>query len=287
MDSEQQYLQENGGGEGYALAAGPGMATRRGSGMRRRLSRRNLGSRRNLLRGSEEGSDGGANLTNDAAAVAAAFVDEDEGIGGVARSNPSSDASGQLDRQNSWYADVLMQGGADGLGDILGEAIPPPSAAAPGPPVADDDEVLEQYRIMAHVEANIRVKENTGFDLGEYEKRRKLEVPANSGNHGCEKKVKPRLPEAKKVLIRRSNLNPEEPKLPPAQINRKYIDQRGLKVPEICIGEKVASNNTTHPRGEHVIRCLGCRAHLRVKILAILARCPDCNTLSPCSSTRR
>ena len=279
----------NGDDGGYAAAGGvavAGGAARRGS-MRRRQSRRQL-SKRNLLRNSASSAG-----NNDFAAAAALVAAEDEGIGGVARTSSSSggggNPTGRMERQDSWYQDVLMQGGAEGLGGILGEAMPNNVAAnASGPPVADDDEVLEQYRIMAHVEANIRVKENTGFDLAEYEKRRKLHEPVNSGRSTNQKKPKAKLPEPKRITSSRSNVHLEEPRLPPPRINRKYIEQRvESRVPEICPGVIVHGSSTQSPMGEHIVRCLGCRSHLRVKMLATLVKCPECNTLSPASSTRR
>jgi hypothetical protein len=36
-----------------------------------------------------------------------------------------------------------------------------------------DDEVLQQYRIMAQVEANIRIRDNTGFDKEEYQRQQR------------------------------------------------------------------------------------------------------------------
>ena len=277
----------NGDDGGYAAAGGVavagGMANRRAS-MRRRQSRRQV-SKRNLLRNSGTGGE------SDFAAAAALVAAEDEGIGGVARTSSSSggggNPTGQMERQDSWYQDVLMQGGAEGLGGILGDAMPATVNNVAAPPVADDDEVLEQYRIMAHVEANIRVKENTGFDLAEYEKRRKLHEPVNSGRNNNQK-PKPKLPEPKRISSSRSNIHLEEPKLPPPRINRKYIEQRLESiVPEICPGVVVHGSSTQSPPGEHIVRCLGCRSHLRVKMLANLVKCPECNTLSPASSTRR
>ena len=57
------------------------------------------------------------------------------------------------------------------------------TATATAAPVASllDDEVLQQYRLMAQVEANIRIRDNTGFDKEEYQ-RQQLERDAEQQN---------------------------------------------------------------------------------------------------------
>ena len=39
-----------------------------------------------------------------------------------------------------------------------------------------DEEQLEQYRLMAQIEANIRIRDNTGFDRDEYERQQQEEL---------------------------------------------------------------------------------------------------------------
>mmetsp|Transcript_31913 Transcript_31913/g.52654 ORF Transcript_31913/g.52654 Transcript_31913/m.52654 type:complete len:288 (+) Transcript_31913:102-965(+) len=192
-------------------------------------------------------------------------------------------------RANSWYMEALQQGNSPAdLDNILGTASAEESNES-GFGGFDDEEVLEQYRIMAHHEANLRVKENTGFDIAEYEKRRKLqggEPTDKRGLYGGGKKPKIRLPDPKKFLSSSSTPKPEEPPLPTPKLNKKFLKQEQPFIPELCPGVTVRGGATV-PNNEHIVRCLGCRGQLRVKILATLVSCPDCNTVSPASSTRR
>jgi hypothetical protein len=203
---------------------------------------------------------------------------------------------GKADRQKSWVADALLQGGTEDLSAILGQV---QDAAAAGQ-VEDnnncvdgggDDEVLEQYRIMAMMEASIRVADNTGFELAEYEKRRKTQPEKAKGDYYSGSK-------APKPLVPESRLNGgcggdgsdtlkiEEPPSPPPRANRRFIEQRMPRVAELSTG--VVVNRQSHiPEGEHTVRCLGCKSQLRVTMLATLVNCPDCSTVSPASATRR
>ena len=213
------------------------------------------------------------------AAATAAVVGEDEPTGNLPHLGDST-----KDRQNSWYTDAIAQGGEE-IAAMLGHV---KDESQEGNGVPDEDEVLEQYRIMAHMEASMRVQENTGFDMTEYEKRRKL-LP-DSGKKGSgdySKKPKPRLlPEPRKATSR-AQMKPEEPPLPPPRANRRFLEQRTPRVPELCAGIVVRASTTNLPAGEHVVRCLGCRTQLRVNMLANLVSCPECHTVSPASSTRR
>jgi hypothetical protein len=195
------------------------------------------------------------------------------------------DSTGKVDRQTSWYTDALLQGGTEDLSAILGQV--QDAAAQAEDNRADDDEVLEQYRIMAHVEANIRVTDNTGFDMAEYEKRRKMQPEKTKGDYySGNKKPKPLLPEPRLSGGGSATLKAEEPPLPPPRANRRFIEQRTPKVPELSAG--VVVRGQMHiPEGEHTVRCLGCKSQLRVNMLATLVNCPDCSTVSPASATRR
>ena len=189
-------------------------------------------------------------------------------------------------RQNSWYRDALLQGGASqDLAAILGEE--PPSAGDDGA-VINNEEVLEQYRIMAHVEASIRVKENTGFDISDYERRRKMHPEPKKGDYYTGSNApKPKLPPPKRITPgsagRSLLMKPKEPDIPP--INPSF-PQNVKRVPELCPGV-VMQGSAALPKGEHAVRCLGCQTKLRVNLLAMLVQCPDCSTVSPASSTRR
>jgi hypothetical protein len=224
--------------------------------------------------------------------AAAAAVQYEEGepthnlphVGDTDGAPPPPNSSG---RQSSWYTDALLQGGGtEDLTAILGQV--QASEDTSQQPTTDDDEVLEQYRIMAHVEANIRVKDNTGFDMAEYEKRRKTQPEPTKGDYySGSKKPKPKLPEPRLMSGGGGGMVlPEEPPLPPPRANRRFIEQQSPKVPELCPGV-VVRGQAHSPDGEHMVRCLGCRAQLRVNMLASLVSCPDCSTVSPASSVRR
>jgi hypothetical protein len=160
-------------------------------------------------------------------------------------------------------------------------------AAAVEDTSADYDEVFQQHRILAHLEANLRVKENTGFDMAEYERRRTLQPEPTKGDYSGSKKPKPRLPEPRLIGgVGGGMFKSEEPPLPPPRPNRRFVEERTPKVPELCLGVIVRGQGHV-PEGEHVVQCLGCKLQLRVNMLATLVSCEDCSTVSPASSTRR
>lgn len=258
---------------------------------------------RSFYRGAEKSEEGGSSFpvprsrpmgrrqssrprnSLNAALSAAAAADAD---GGLRDGEPGDVAYGgspaNVDRANSWYVDALRQQGgtAANLDEILG-------ANGNEGEGFDDTEVLEQYRIMAQHEANLRVKENTGFDMAEYEKRRKLhgdEPKDKKGLYGGGKKPKTRLPEPRKVSSSSSTARPEEPSLPRPKFSPVFVQQKVSRVEELCPGVSVRGASNI-PTDEHVVRCIACRGQLRVKVLATLVSCPECNTVSPASSTRR
>lgn len=253
-------------------------------------------------------SSGGAATPGMAASAAAAAAavgtenadDYSEALGHAGHS--SGPASAETDR--SWYHDAA---GAGFTSSNVNEFVESPAAAAvahhdnvaaannQSDSAFGDEEVLEQYRIMAQHEAMLRVKENIGFDAEEYEKRRKLQPPENLSRsnkkslYGGGKKPQIRLPPLKKITPSNISLKLEEPPMPPPRVNNYFLQQSGLRVPELCAGVAVRGSSSTVAlnKDEHVVRCLGCRNQLRVKQLATLVSCPDCNTVSPASSTRR
>lgn len=279
-------------------------------------------SRRRLSRGSRSGS-----MSHDLMAIAAAaaaasdLYDENEPIhnlphqGGTGSDDDTSLVAlprpGPADRQTSWYTDALLQGGgSEDLSAFLGQMFPQDrgvqqdgnfgdgtsgtKSGSPGGNVAEDDEVLEQYRIMAHVEASIRVKDNTGFDLAEYEKRRKIQPEPVKGEYFAgSKKPKPTLPEPKRLdamgggaLI--AFLTPQEPSLPP-RTNIRFSDESRIpRAPDLYPGIVIRNTNQAGhiPDGEHAVRCLGCQSKMRVNLYAALVQCPECRTVSPASTAR-
>jgi len=297
----------------------------------RRLSRR-ASSRRLLQHSSshsDRGSGGGGGDIRQNAAVAASLtlgqvfrpeevLAEEDDTSGSAELMPRG---GGIERHDSWYLEALRQHGGDAqhLEAILGGALDPGVAAASAtagggggggaPDGFDDEEVLEQYRIMAQHEASLRVKERTGFDLREYEKKRAAEEEQNA--HDAKPKApKSRLPEPARVTDSwrggsggggsTSSLGgsghhnhhhgdkPEEAPMIRPKLNSKFIKQRRRQVPELCGGtSSSARGSISSSQEEHVVRCLGCRNANKVHVLATLVSCPDCRTVSPASSTRR
>jgi hypothetical protein len=95
---------------------------------------------------------------------------------------------------------------------------------------------------MAQHEASLRVKENIGFDLEEYDKRRKLQASEPTDKrllYGGGWKTKPRLPEPKKLISTATTPKPEEPSLPTPPLNIKFLKQRHARIPELCPGVTV------------------------------------------------
>ncbi|CAJ1942820.1 unnamed protein product [Cylindrotheca closterium] len=146
----------------------------------------------------------------------------------------------------------------------------------------DEDEVLEQYSIMAHVEASTRVKENTGFDMSEFEKQRKLHPEQTKLDYfETSRKPKQMLPDAKSMSGGSSSgmMRAEEPPLPPPRPNRRYLEQRAPHTPDLVDGE--AAQEGSIPTGFVSVKCLGCKTYLKVNMFATLVRCSECSTVSP------
>jgi len=194
-------------------------------------------------------------------------------------------------RSNSWLADAMLQQSGSTAEDL--EQFFGASGDVNDPYGFDDDEVLEQYRIMAQHEAISRVKENTGFDMVEYNKKKKMQGEdsmTQKGLFGDGKKSKTRLPEPKLIVSGKiSAPKPEEPPLPLPKLRTRFMSQKLDRVPGICPGVSMRVTPTTlasMPPDEHIVRCVNCRSQLRVKILASLVSCSECSTVSSASSTR-
>ena len=218
----------------------------------------------------------------------AASVSDDEGEDNRNYSRQKSNTQSRA----SWYEEALQQGNsAADLDNILesGKSTGTNDADHTNFGAFDDNEVLEQYRIMAQHEAYIRVKESTGFDIAEYEKRRKMqgnEPTDKRGLYGGNKPPKPRLPELKKFVSASGTPKPEEPPLPNPNLSIKILERTRARIPELCPGVTVRGGTNVR-KEEHIVRCLGCRGQVRVNLLATLVSCPECNTVSPASSSRR
>jgi len=190
------------------------------------------------------------------------------------------------DERNSWYADALRQQSESemDLKEFLTDVNDPDVVDGFG-----DKEVLEQYRIMAQCEARLRVKENIGFDMDEYEETHKLSNSENTDKrelYGVTKKPKFRLPEPKRTCPESTKLTTEAPPFLPPRPDPKLVQQKCKRVPELQTGT-LSRGDAISPAGQHTVRCLGCRSSLQVNQRASLVRCPECSVISPASSTRR
>ena len=168
----------------------------------------------------------------------------------------------------------------------------------------DAVDIREQYRIMAQMEANIRVKDKTGFDMVEYkeqrlrlEKERLQEEEELQGRYHT--KPNPKLPDHSSSYgndgtrpSSGTSHRPEEPPLPFTRANRRFVqsgksnnNNNRARVPELCQGVVVtnlaATEASTSCCKEHVLQCWGCSIYLTVNALATLVQCPECLTISP------
>jgi len=192
----------------------------------------------------------------------------------------------------------------------------------------DNREVLEQYRLMAKLEADSRIEENTGMSVDEYKrlgrgyvKRNNVsgsaiprgtlgrdistasitstgsvssavhrqEIRSDISNRRPASKTVSASSQAKHCLVPQvDHPDVEKMRIDRRILELRYRKQTFLRVPDISEGVLVESSSSIKAdRLEHVVRCLGCRARLRMHILASMVRCPECQTVSPASSTRR
>jgi hypothetical protein len=241
----------------------------------------------------------------------------EESPGGPAAAAGGGEASGRPslgERQPSWMRDAMEQMSAVDLEAFLkddshGGGGGNDSAAAgndtsggfsAGASAAslsfldgfENNEVLEQYRIIAHHEAHQRVKENLGYDPVERMEEEQLNVKEGSSSGGAGGK--------------KANLSKEitlPPMCPPTVVPvtktgiclpKQALPECRLLAPtatprqeELCEGEDVpAGNSRVDNETIVVVRCLGCRIHLQVPVHATLVHCPKCSTISPATSTR-
>lgn len=155
---------------------------------------------------------------------------------------------------------------------------------------------MEEYCVMAKMEATFRVKDNTGFDMTEYKQRRTLLEDQRRQEEEQQQyysKPKPKLPEVKSFWddcssgsyrTNNGSSRPEEPPLPFTRANRRFVRNARARsrVPEICPGFVLPTTTTTAlSNREHIVKCWGCVCALRVNVLATLVQCPNCLTVSP------
>eukprot|EP00534_Pseudo-nitzschia_fraudulenta_P001369 CAMPEP_0201122660 /NCGR_PEP_ID=MMETSP0850-20130426/6239_1 /ASSEMBLY_ACC=CAM_ASM_000622 /TAXON_ID=183588 /ORGANISM="Pseudo-nitzschia fraudulenta, Strain WWA7" /LENGTH=193 /DNA_ID=CAMNT_0047389393 /DNA_START=61 /DNA_END=639 /DNA_ORIENTATION=- len=141
------------------------------------------------------------------------------------------------------------------------------------------EDIREQYRIMAQMEANLRVKDKTGFDMAEYKQQvRRLKEQQKQEEDEIEKryrtKPKPMLPQAKESSSGTNEgsndpvtgpSRPQEPTLPFTRANRRYTrngrnNKNRVRVPELCLGvvvspNSIATTTAALPGDEHLVKC--------------------------------
>ena len=305
----------------------------------RRMSRRSFAPRISGGSGGGPPSRPGSDAMSRAAAAAAAAFDEGKEYDDDKNNNgdvPDSDfppPPSSKGRQASWYQDALQAGAgigdlsailgssaADlGAGSVSATAAPASSGATSlpttpledGAPNTENDEVLEQYRIMAHLDALQRVKENTGFDAADYEKRRKAENDESSRRKveyfTGKDKPKVMVPEVKPLSTVIAEDVLYQPQEPPqlgstSSLSRTkrlttglLVDQRSAlqlpsrhsRSPGLVKAVLLRGSTQSIPDHEQAVRCFGCNSLLRVNLLAASLLCPECQTVCPVSSTRR
>ena len=191
--------------------------------------------------------------------------------------NFRSDASdaGDTKSVNSWIADAIKQGGgSDLLGGRQGGSHQDHHQVS-----IDDEEVLEQYRMMSHFEAARRVRENTEFDMEEYNRTRKsCSEPRRKTRREYLKLTNPILPDLKSSTSssRRSNKEPDMPETRPC----KLLPPRTTNYPDIAIGS-IFNESFPLDGDETTIACMDCSRACRVSSLALMMRCPECSNVTP------
>lgn len=269
------------------------MASRRNLSIAKRPSVRSAPSQRGI-----EGSRSGDSVLSSAAASLSSSRQ-----GSLAPPIPVAAAPPRNEQEN-WLRQSMLRSsrtsGASGAGmgfdtNAIEAALREEEALEAG---FDDEEVLEQYRIMAQHEATLRVKANTGFDMEDYEKRRKVhgnETKDKKELYGGGKKPKLGLPPPQPVISSTDNHHNSHGSLttPPlaalaerasGATSDNYLlflhaqQRKASALPELSRGEPVRAAEAED--GEHVVRCWGCRSSLRVNYIATLVQCPECNTVS-------
>eukprot|EP00934_Nitzschia_sp_Nitz4_P008406 Nitzschia sp. Nitz4//scaffold255_size41878//23192//24103//NITZ4_007406-RA/size41878-processed-gene-0.21-mRNA-1//-1//CDS//3329544374//8396//frame0 len=263
-------------------------------------SMRRQRSRRRLSRGSAGSGDKGLQSSVHVALQGMVIEEHPDDLEGSHSEIPMPSPISENTRQASWYTDALMQSQTGDLAAFLHDS---PNGAAAHSSSKDlndsfvnntpDDEVLEQYQMMAHIEASIRVKDNIGFDMEEYEQRRKLypePAPGEINYYTGENKRKPPVP-SPKIPSPTSVFSPSEPPLawkPPSTVASKALPECAVGTMFSRTSHQVAQEVTSVlSNGDHIIRCLGCKQLVQTHLRATMVQCPECATVGPATSVRR
>lgn len=198
------------------------------------------------------------------------------------------------ERQPSWYRDALGQMSAEDLQAFLNEGGASGGMTASVDGVLDtavegfeNEQVLEQYRIMARHEARQLVKDNLGYDPVERMKERLAEQEFNGAGNLKKETQQVSLPPMSVPKISHdidTNLCLPKGELPPS----RFMEPTAMKREnELVTGKLISTTGDSEGIMAHVVRCLGCRSHLQVPVSATMVHCSGCATISPATSTRR
>lgn len=137
-----------------------------------------------------------------------------------------------------------------------------------------DDEVLEQYRIMAHHEAHQRVLQQLGYDPSE-------QTPPKAAS------PEPELTVALPKMAEVSTTSASNTAVPgPCSVVPILEDATNVqRQDELQVGSLGSARQIT--AGLVAVRCLGCEKNLFVDSQVTLVKCPSCGTVSSATSTRR
>ena len=230
-----------------------------------------------------------------------------------------------LQRHPSWFVDAMNQGqgmSEKNLREFLGVSanaeeeeggLGSSCHADEGleqPQLVDDQELLEQYRIMAQHEARQLFKEKVGCTVEEYMEKRRLgrkNPPAVAPDETTKEEEYwkraplPPLsaPSTESWLSDTAeNLPPSAvtaessipmPEFPPLSelFTEKLEPTDELQTGTILFRETMKLGVGDKGKPMNIVRCLSCKSHLQVDPLATLVSCPSCSTVSPNCSTRR
>lgn len=191
-----------------------------------------------------------------------------------------ADAWRQQQQQQSHQGEV--QGGQDWRREWADDSHQSGRGAALGGEFGNR-EILEQYRIMAEHDAHRRLKNMTGFDREEFDKREP--VVGRIDDEYRKTLLTPRLPQPRRVTVSSSMPELQEPVLPFIPLKQVSRGSRSQIAPVVVPG-KIVSNSYEVPPDEQELQCLGCLKTLRVKRKALYASCPSCSAKSPAISIR-
>lgn len=185
-------------------------------------------------------------------------------------------------RKESWFQDALTQGGMteENMESWLQSSTAKPlqtggtSLVSPEDGLTDD-EVVEQYRILALHEARQIVKDKLGVDVDEL--RERIEVRKKISD---EEIVQVQGPD---ILL--EDENSDEPYVvsiqatPPPTLEWNPSQRLRPREPQLQVGRKDGVHGVK-------VKCLGCRQELRVTRSATLVSCPDCSTVGPATAVQ-